>query len=127
MKNKSILAARILLGALLLAFGLNGFFHFMPNPPATEEAGALLGALGATGYFFPFVKTIEILTGILLLSNKFTALALVIFTPVLVGIAQINFILNPAGIPVTIVLLTLHLYLAYQHREQYKPLFKQAS
>ncbi|MGH1467736.1 MAG: DoxX family protein [Bdellovibrionales bacterium] len=127
MKNKSVLITRLLLGALLLAFGLNGFFHFMPNPPSTEEAGALLGALGATGYFFPFVKSIEILTGLLLLSNKFTALALAIFTPVLVGIAQINFILNPAGIPVTLVLLALHLYLAYQHRAHYKPLFKQAA
>lgn len=125
MKNKSILVARILLGAALLTFGLNGFFHFMPNPPATAEAGALLGALAKTGYFFPFVKAIEVVTGLLLLSNKFVAFALVLFTPILVGIAQINLILNPSGIPITIFLLGLHLFLAYQYRAHYKSLFQQ--
>lgn len=124
MKTKSILAARILLGALLLTFGLNGFFNFMPNPPASAEAGALLGALAKTGYFFPFVKAIEVISGLLLLSNKFTAFALILFTPILVGIAQINFILNPSGIPITIFLLGLHLFLAYQYRANYKPLFQ---
>ncbi len=125
MKNKSILGTRILLGALLLTFGLNGFFNFMPNPPATAEAGALFGALAKTGYFFPFVKVIEVITGLLLLSNKFTAFALVLFTPILVGIAQINLILNPSGIPITIFLVALHLFLAYQYRASYKAIFQQ--
>jgi putative oxidoreductase len=121
--NKSVLITRILLGLLLLIFGLNGFFHFMPNPPATPEAGALMGAFAKTGYFFPFVKAIEVIVGLLLLSNKLPAFALVLFTPILVGITQINFILNPGGIPVTLFLVALHLYLAYQYRAQYKPLF----
>ena len=124
MKDKLKHVPRCLLGGILLVFGLNGFLNFFPNPPATPEAGALLGALAGTGYFFPFVKAIEVITGLLLLTNKYTAFALVVFSPILVGIAQINFILNPGGIPITIVLLALHIFLAYQHREQYKPLFK---
>ena len=126
MKDKSILATRLLLGALLLAFGLNGFLNFMPNPPASAEAGELLGALAKTGYFFPFVKGVEVIVGILLLSNKFSAFALVIFTPILVGIAQINLILNPSGIPITLFLIALHAYLAFHYRAVYKPLFQKA-
>lgn len=123
MKNKTTHAARIILGLTLLIFGLNGFFNFMPTPPATPEAGALFGALAKTGFFFPVIKATEVIVGVLLLSNKSTAFALVLFSPVLVGIALINFILNPGGIPITLFLLALHIYLAYQQKTKYKFLF----
>lgn len=124
MKSKTELVIRIFLGLILVIFGLNGFLNFMPTPPATAEAGALLGALAKTGYFFPFIKVVEIIVGVMLLSNNYAAFALVLFSPVLVGIAQINFILNPSGIPVTVVLFALHLFLVFQYREQYKTLLK---
>ena len=96
----------------------------MQAPKPSPEAGALFAALAKTGYFFPFIKVIEIITGVLLLSNKFVAFALVLFTPILMGIAQINFILNPSGIILTAFLIVLYLFLAFEHKEQYKPLFK---
>ena len=40
-----VIIARILLGLAFFVFGLNGFFHFMPNPPPTPAAGAFFGAL----------------------------------------------------------------------------------
>jgi putative oxidoreductase len=123
MNTKLTMAARLLLGLILVVFGLNGFLNFMPIPAPTPEAGALLGSLAKTGYFFPFVKAIEVIAGVLLLSDKFTAFALILFTPILVGIAQINFILNPGGIAITLVMLVLHIFLAYQYREKYKPIF----
>lgn len=119
MKTKLHLGARLLFGLAFLVFGINGFLHFMPNPPMTPEAGALLGAFAKTGYFFPMVKLIEIAVGIMLLANLFAPLALVILTPILVGITTIHLFLNPAGIPMAIVLHLIHGFLAYGYKGYY--------
>ncbi len=48
------LIARNLLGLMFLIFGLNGFFHFVPQPqPPAGVAGQFLGALGASHYMTP--------------------------------------------------------------------------
>jgi hypothetical protein len=49
-------AARLLLGAIFFVFGLNGFLHFIPQPPPTGLAAVFAGGLGASGYFFPLLK-----------------------------------------------------------------------
>jgi hypothetical protein len=123
MKQKLQLGTRLLLGLGMFIFGINGFLHFMPNPPMTEEAGALLGAFAKTEYFFPMIKIIEILVGVLLLSNVFAHLAVLLITPILVGIKTIHLFLNPAGIPIMIFLHALHGYLVYSYRNYYCGLF----
>lgn len=122
MKQKLQLGARLLLGLGFFIFGLNGFLQFMANPPVTPEAGALLGAFAKTGYFFPMVKIIELVTGLLLLANFFAPMAIILMTPILVGITTIHIFLNPAGIPMMILLHLLHGFLAYGYREYYQGL-----
>ena len=119
MNKKIYIAARLLLGLGFFVFGINGFLQFMPNPPVTAEAGALLGAFAKTGYFFPMIKLIEIIAGVMLLSNLFAPLAVVLLAPILVGITTIHLFLNPAGIPVMIVLHFLHGILAFGYRNFY--------
>ena len=116
--------ARILFGLAFFIFGINGFLQFMPNPPVTPEAGALLGALAGTGYFFPMIKIIEISVGIMLLANKFAPLAIVLITPVLIGIATIHLFLNPLGLPMMVVLFSLHGFIAYGYKNYYASLLK---
>lgn len=123
MNKKIHTAARIIFGLGFVVFGINGFLNFMPNPPMTPEAGALLGALAATGYFFPMIKVIELLTGLLIASNLFAPLAAVLITPVLVGITTIHLFLNPAGLPMMIVLHVLHGVIAYGYKDVYSGLF----
>ena len=65
--SKLPIVARVLLGAVFLVFGLNGFLHFLPQPPAPPRAMAFAGALAATGYFFPLLKATEVVAGALLL------------------------------------------------------------
>jgi hypothetical protein len=122
MKQKLQLGARLLFGLGFFIFGINGFLQFMPNPPMTAEAGALLGAFAKTGYFFPMIKTIELVVGVLLLSNFFAPLAVVLITPILIGITTIHLFLNPAGIPIMIVLHVLHGILVYGYRGYYQGL-----
>ena len=123
MNKKIQLTARLIFGLGFLVFGLNGFFQFIPDPPVSAEAGALLGAFAKTGYFFPMIKLIETMTGLLILSNFFAPLAVVIITPILVGITTIHLFLNPAGLPIIILLDILHGTLAYSYRGHYKGLF----
>ena len=119
MNKKVYTGARLLLGLAFFVFGLNGFLQFMPIPPVTAEAGALLGELGKTGYFFPMIKLIEMTVGVLLLSNLFAPLAVVLITPVLIGITTIHLFLNPAGIPMMVVLHAIHGVVAFGFRGYY--------
>ncbi|RLA61414.1 MAG: hypothetical protein DRQ89_11290 [Epsilonproteobacteria bacterium] len=122
MNKKLHTSARLLLGLGFIIFGLNGFLQFMPNPPMTPEAGALLGAFAKTGYFFPMIKIIELIVGALLLANLFAPLAAVLITPILVGITTIHLFLNPAGLPMMIFLHILHGIVAFGYKNYYNGL-----
>ena len=123
MRNKSILAVRILLGTLFIVFGLNGFFHFIQLPLPTPEAGAFLGALAKTGFIFPIVKSIEILFGMSLILNRYVPLALIVITPILVVITLHHLILDISGIGLTVLLVLLHGFLVFKYNTFYKQLF----
>lgn len=113
-------AARILLGLVFAVFGLNFFFGFMPQPEHAGEAGAFLGALFATGYMFPLIKVTEITAGLMLLSNRFVPLALVLLAPVIVNIVAFHAVLEPAGLAIAGFVLVLELYLAWSYRDAYR-------
>ena len=49
---KATVIVRILMGAMLIVFGLNKFLQFMSMPPPAPEIGTFMGALFATGYIF---------------------------------------------------------------------------
>ena len=74
--KKAQLIIRILLGLMLVIFGLNKFLQFMPMPTMTDEAGEFMGALIKSGYIMVFVAVIEIIVGLSLLINKYQPLAL---------------------------------------------------
>ena len=82
------LIARILLGLTFFVFGLNGFFHFIPQPKDAMSQGAMdfFGALMKTNYMIPLIFTTQILGGALLLLNRFVPLALTLLAPVIVNI-----------------------------------------
>lgn len=118
--------ARFLLGAAFFVFGLNGFFNFIPPPSEPPPQGAMdFGmAMMKTGYFMQFVKGTEVLCGLLLLSNRFVPLSLVILMPVVLNIVAFHAFLAPSGVGVALVLLALTLYLAWVNRRAYAPLLR---
>ena len=113
-------AARILLGLVFTVFGLNGFLHFIPQPPIPGVAGELLGAMAATGYFFPVLKGLEVAAGLMLLSGRLVPLALVLLAPVIVQIALFHFVLTPGQVGMAIGLLALELFLAWAYRDSFR-------
>jgi uncharacterized membrane protein YphA (DoxX/SURF4 family) len=122
-QSKLQVAARLLLGLIFFVFGLNGFFHFLPQPPAPGPAMAFGGALAATGYMFPLIKGTEVAVGALLLSGRFVPLALTVLAPVVVNIVGFHLFLAPGGLPLALLVLALGLYLAWTERAAYAPLF----
>jgi hypothetical protein len=127
-KTKAQTAARLALGLLFTVFGLNGFLHFLPQPPMPEgPATAFLGALAASGYMFPLIKATELTTGLFILLGRYVPLALTVLAPVVVNIIAFHLFLAPAGLPIPLVALTLGVYLAWTERAAYARLFEARS
>jgi uncharacterized membrane protein YphA (DoxX/SURF4 family) len=112
MKTKVILAARILLGLIFFVFGLNGFLHFLPQPPMSGPPADFGAALFATGYMFPLIKGTEVIAGLLLLSGRLVPFALTILAPVVVNIFAFHLFLAPSGLAIPVVVVALEIFLA---------------
>src|SRR5215472_12337915 len=118
------LIARILLGLIFTVFGLNGFFHFLPQPPMSGPPAAFVGALFASGYFFPLLKGTEVISGALLLSGRLVPLALTLLAPVIVNIVAFHAFLAPSGLPLPILIVALELFLAWSYRSAFRPVLR---
>ena len=123
-KKYLVFAAQGILGIIFFVMGgLNGFFHFMEPPTPSESAGAFMGAMAATGYFFPLVKSIELVGGGLLLVNRFVPFALVLLAPIIVGIFTLHLFLDPGGMGISVLTVVLEVFLAVMYRDNYKGMF----
>jgi uncharacterized membrane protein YphA (DoxX/SURF4 family) len=112
---------RVLLGLIFFVFGLNGFLHFLPQPPLPDRAGAFLGGLMAAPYMFPLIKGTEVVAGLLLLSNRFVPLALALLAPIVVNIVLFHTALTPPN-PLAFVVLAGEVFLAWAYRDAYRPM-----
>jgi hypothetical protein len=120
--SKPSTLARLVLGTGFTVFGLNGFLHFIPMPPPPPAAGSFLGALIATGYMFPLIKGTEVVSGLLLLGNRYVPLALTLLAPILVNIVAFHAFLAPAGLALPLVLLAAELVAAWSYRAAFAPI-----
>jgi putative oxidoreductase len=110
--------ARILLGLIFLVFGLNGFFLFIPVP----EFHPFVSILVSSGYIY-LIKTVEVVGGVLLLSNRFVPLGLVLLGPDILNILAYHILLDHRNWPIAMVNLVLFLILVWSYREYFKSLF----
>lgn len=122
-KTVSVVAARIVLGLIYFVFGLNFFLHFLPTPPSSGGvADAFVGGLFQSGYFFPMLKGIEVILGAFLLIRLFVPLTLVILMPISLNIFLFHAFLSSDQMGMSILMVVLHLYLAWAYRDYYKAL-----
>jgi hypothetical protein len=116
--------ARILLGLMFFIFGSNGFLNFIPQPKDPMPAGAVAfaGALMATGYMMKLVAATQLISGLLMLINRFVPLAIALLAPVVVNIILFHIFLAPSTIVPGVVVLLLELYLAWAYRNAFRPM-----
>lgn len=126
MMKTTTLVARLLLGAVLLVFGLNKFLLFLPAPELPPAASNFFGALIQSGYIMPMVAVTEITVGVMLLSGLFVPLALVLLAPLSVNIILFHLSLAPAldAMAPAILVAALNLFLLFRHKGSYGMLLK---
>lgn len=116
--------SRILLGIILLAFGLNKFLKFIPLPDLPENAASFMTSLGETGYVLQIVGVLEVLIAIMLLTKKWVAFALILLAPISANILFFHLFLDLPGLSAAILVVALNVILIYKHWKQYTPLFQ---
>jgi putative oxidoreductase len=119
-----VLIARILLGLVFLAFGLNKIVPFIPSPPLPGLAGQFVGALTASKYLI-FVGLCESIGGLLLLSGRYIPIALTILGPIIVNILLVGLLLTPMALPSGIVVAILWFVVFWSVRSAFSGIFQQ--
>lgn len=110
----AVLIARILLGLVFTAFGLNTFLHLIPMPPPPGDAGVFAGLLFKYGWF-AFIAVLYLVAGVLLLLGRYIGVALTILAPIIVAILLFHITMNPQGIGLALFVAVLELFLIYAH------------
>ena len=122
MKATSLIA-RNLLGLMFVVFGLNGFLHFIPQPPPPPGLPSqFLGALGQSHYLVA-VFACQLVGGALLLANQYVPLGLVFLGPVIVNILLYHGLIAPAEIAPGIVAAVLWGIVFTSVRSAFQPIW----
>ncbi|MEO0038847.1 MAG: hypothetical protein RIQ59_2058 [Bacteroidota bacterium] len=116
---------RRILGCILIIFGLNILWPqpFIPLPVPPEKAAAFLASLAATGYILKTVALLEIVIGLLLLTKKWVAFALILLAPISLNILLFHFFLDASGVGGALVVAALNGILIYKYWSSYRSLF----
>jgi len=122
--KKATTIVSILLGLILITFGLNKFLNFMPVMELSAPGLEFMGAFVKIGYGMAFVAIVEIITGILIATNKYRALALVILFPILLNALLFHMFLDPENSLPAVLAVAMNLFLMYSNIEKYALLFQ---
>lgn len=117
---------RIGLGIMLLIFGLNKFFWFLPDFDFGDNVGAanLFQAFTDSGYMWPLVGGLEAVVGILLIIKKAFPAALLALIPISVNVVLFHAVLDPPNIVPALLVAILNGYLIARNWEQFRHLVK---
>ena len=118
------LIAQYLLGLMFVVFGLNGFLHFIPQPPPeTELAGQFFSVVFQSHFILP-AFVLQVVAGALFLSNRYVPLALTIIAPVIVNILIFHVTMSPKGIVPGAIATVLWFVVFAQYRSAFAGLFR---
>lgn len=125
MKTKILFVVSLLFGLMFINAGLDKFFHYMPIPKDLPAGMIkLMGSIMEIGWLIPLVAIVEIVGGILFITNKYRALGAIIILPIMIGILMINITVAPSGLPIAIALLAINLWAILDNREKYLPMVR---
>ena len=123
MNSKFTQIVRILLGLILIVFGVNKMYSFIPLPQPPQAAGDFMSSLADTGYILTVVAIFEILIGLMLIFRIWVPCALRLLVPISVNILLFHLFLDIPAIGTALLVVVLNAILLYKHRVKYKPLF----
>lgn len=125
MKSKILFVFSLLFGLMFINSGLNKFFQYMPAPKEMpENMLKVVEAFETIGWLMPLVAVVEIIGGILVITNKYRALGAIMIFPVMVGILLTHMFQAPSGLPIALVLFAVLAWIMIDNRAKYAPLFR---
>ena len=92
--NLLVSLCQYFLGIQFLIFGVNGLLNLFPNPPAPEGIIKFAQSLESTKFIMPTVKAIEILSGVLILTNLAPKWGLAMLAPIIFNIIGLHLVFN---------------------------------
>ena len=119
MKIASIVA-RYLLGLMFTVFGLNGFLHFIPQPPLANPLTIQFLVAVSASHFAAFFFAVQVLGGLLLLFGFFVPLALTLLAAELYNILAFHLTMAPGSIAPALVACVFWILVFLQYRNSFK-------
>jgi len=123
MDSKFTQIVRIALGLILIVFGANKLYTFIPLPQPPAEAASFLTSLANTGYILTLVAVAEIVIGLLLLFRTWVPFALLLLVPLSLNILLFHLFMDIPAIGAASLVVVLNGILLYKNRHKYRPLF----
>jgi uncharacterized membrane protein YphA (DoxX/SURF4 family) len=115
---------RTLMGLLFLFASITYLFKLITPPPPTGAMKVFSEGLDASVYLLPTVKIVELLCGVAFVLGRFVPLATVLISPIIVNIVLFHSFLAPEGLPLAAFLVIANAFVAYRHRDAFKPLLR---
>ncbi|WP_084783183.1 hypothetical protein [Bacillus dakarensis] len=115
--------SRLFLGLVFLGAGVNGYFVIFQLDPFIATSPEAM-ALFQFSYLLVIEKTLEILCGLLLLSNRYVPLSLAVLSPIIVNILLLHLFLDHSLLLLALLLFVSYCYLFYHYRNNFKRIFE---
>lgn len=120
--TKIVSIAAVILGVMMVVFGLNKLVPFLPMPAPTPEEMKIFTALLTLGWVLPLVATIEIVGGVLLVFPRTRALGAIVLLPVMTGIVLHHVVHAPATLLMPLILFAIDIAVILMNTRKYLPM-----
>lgn len=124
MKSKIITGLSILVGAIMVSFGLNKFLNFIPMPEPDAEQMKIFKAFLTLKWIFPLVAVAEVVGGVLIAIPRTRTFGALVLFPVIIGIVVHHATHDIAGIGMGLFLLIISLWVIYEDRKKLLPIIQ---
>ena len=116
------LGVKVLLGTLMIIFGLNKYLGFIPvEPPSDPTAQTFLGTM-FTSYLYQVVALAEIIGGLFLFISRLSFIGSLLLLPVIFNIVAFHIAHDMPGNGIWLGPTLLYIIVVVSFKEQYKSL-----
>lgn len=123
---------RVVLGIVFLAGAIDGFYFIatgthLVHPPTSQRGLHFEDALKSVGFFWPLMKTVELIGASCLLTNRAPAFGLALLSPIMAVVVLFHALLNPQGAPLAALLVVNGALLLRAYAPRFARLFGSGS
>ena len=84
----------------------------------------IMSAVMQIGWLMPLAGVAEVVGGLLIIIPKTRALGAIIIFPVMVGILLTNTVTDKIGLPLTLILSAILVWILFDNKDKYLPMIK---